>query len=112
MDKKKILDLAEQANLTAHAPEGLGGDGYIDNEKEILEFARLLLGTDDLVTMKTYMRDLALNLEGVMVDVEEGFGFDDGCKRTVTKVKAALYRYPQIDPNLISRPMVVKEDEK
>ncbi len=110
MDKKKILELADKANLTTYAPEGLGGGGYIDNEKEILEFARLLLGTDDLVTMKTYMRDLALNLEGVMADVEEGFGFNEGCKRTVTKVKAALYRYPQIDPNLISRPIVVKDE--
>lgn len=35
-----------KANLAEYAPEGLGGCGYIDNEREILEFARLLLETE------------------------------------------------------------------
>jgi hypothetical protein len=40
---KLIERLAEQANLLEYAREGLGGGGYISNEKEITKFAKLII---------------------------------------------------------------------
>jgi hypothetical protein len=38
-----IKNLAYKTNLTIYAPEGLGGGGYIDNEREIEAFARAIV---------------------------------------------------------------------
>jgi hypothetical protein len=60
-------------------------EGTSDRIADILEEA-----ANEIERLKKLNKDQFFNLEGVIIDIEEGDGFDDVCLNTVKRVKNAL----------------------
>ena len=51
---------------------------------------------DEMLRLVLEVKSLALNLDGVIADVEQGDGFDDVCLDTIKFVRDSLYTFPPV----------------